>query len=79
MRLANSIVDLETLALDDIGRRSKGLLGLEPCKTSKGLMPIDLLTEFLCASYWTNGIPIPSMLTYEASKQIFKQIMKTST
>ena len=42
-------------------------------------MPIDLLTEFLCASYWKNGMPIPSMLTYEASKQIFKQIMKTST
>ena len=37
-----------------MGKRSKGFLGVYPCTTSKGLVPIDLLTELLYAS-WAVG------------------------
>ena len=50
----NASADLEILTCGDMGKRSKGFLGVYPCTTSKGLASIDLLTKLLYAS-WAVG------------------------
>ena len=50
----NASADSKILTCGDIGKRSKGFLGVYPCITSKGLALIDLLIELLYAS-WAIG------------------------
>ena len=51
---ANTSADSEILTCGDMGKRSKGFLGVYPCTTLKGLAPIDPLTKQLYAS-WAIG------------------------
>ena len=46
----NASADSEILTCGDMGKRSKGFLGVYPCTTSKGLALTDLLIELLYAS-----------------------------
>ena len=40
----DALADLEILTCGNVGKKSKGFLGVYPCTTAKGLAPIDLLT-----------------------------------
>ena len=53
---ANASTDSEILTCGDMGKRSKGFLGVYPCTTSKGLALTDLLIELLYASWATGRI-----------------------
>ena len=50
MRCTKTSADSDTLCNGDMGTKSIGVLGLKQCTILNGLLPVHLLTKFLCAN-----------------------------